>query len=249
MSREMSSFSGRHGLGTVRTIDEFREFVDNQPNLTLAQREELVDQALVLIRDLYVHLPLKQAMHAIDPVQALRLLRNQLDTLDEREFHARLIDIFKDLRDLHTNYSLPAPYRGRIAFLGILIEQFFEDGDPRWMVSKVAEHLTADSNLKEGVLISHWNGMPMDLAVWRNADKEAGSNTAARYARGLENMTLRFMGGSLPPDEDWVDLVYSDGNQVHETRLAWHVFDSGQELISGAADPQGLLKDLITPLR
>ena len=249
MTRTISSFSGRHGLGTVRTIDEFREFVDTQPNLTLSQRKTLVEQAIVLIRDLYVHLPLKQAMHAVDPVQALRLLRGQLDSLEEREFHARLIDIFKDLRDLHTNYSLPSPYRGRIAFLGILIEQFFENQEPRWMVSKVAEHLVSDSSLKEGILISHWNGMPMDLAVWRNADKEAGSNPSARYARGLENMTLRFLGGSLPPDEDWVDLVYSDDSQVHETRLAWHVFDSAQELVSGAADPQGLFEDLVAPLR
>jgi C-terminal processing protease CtpA/Prc len=144
---------------------------------------------------------------------------------------------------------LPTPYSSRIAFLGILIEQYFENGKPRWMVSKVAEHLVTDSTLKEGVLISHWNGMPMELAVWRNADKEAGSNPAARFARGLENMTLRFLGNSLPPDEDWVDLLYSDGNQVHESRLAWHVFDSGQELISSAPDPEGLLKDLRIPLR
>jgi C-terminal processing protease CtpA/Prc len=249
MTSAMSTFTGRHGLGKVRTIAEFRQFVDSQPSLTIPQRKLLVEQATVLLRDLYVHLPLKRAMHAVDPVQRLRLLGDRLEGLDEREFHAELIDIFMDLRDLHTNYMLPAPYGGRIAFLGILIEQFFEDGKPRWMISKVAEHLITDDTLKEGALISHWNGMPMELAVWRNADKEAGSNPAARFARGLESMTLRFLGGSLPPDEDWVDLVYTTEGQEHESRLAWHVFDSGQELISGTANPQGLLKDLITPLR
>jgi C-terminal processing protease CtpA/Prc len=249
MASAISTFAGRHGLGKVRTIAEFRQFVDKQPSLTIPQRAMLVEQATVLIRDLYVHLPLKRAMHAVDPVQRLRLLGDRLEGLDEREFHAELIDIFMDLRDLHTNYMLPAPYGGRIAFLGILIEQFFEDGKPRWMISKVAKHLVADDTLKEGALISHWNGMPMELAVWRNADKEAGSNPAARLARGLESMTLRFLGGSLPPDEDWVDLVYSIEGQDHESRLAWHVFDSGQELVSGAANPQALLKDLITPLR
>ena len=247
--KEMSTFTGRHGLGAVRTIAEFREFVDNQPTLTISQRKLLVEQAMVLVRDLYVHLPLKQAMHAVDPVQRLRLLHSKLASLDEREFHAELIDIFKELRDLHTNYMLPAPYSRRIAFLGILIEQFMEGEESRWMVSKVAKHLITDSTLKEGVQISHWNGMPMELAVWRNADKEAGSNSAARYARGLENMTLRFLGSSLPPDEDWVDLVYRNGGQEHETRLAWRVFDSGEELISGAADPGALMEDLLTPLR
>lgn len=91
--------------------------------------------------------------------------------------------------------------------------------------------------------------MPMELAVWRNADKEAGSNPAARYARGLESMTLRYLGSTLPPDEDWVDLVYSDGATQHETRLAWHVFDGKNEIVSGAHDPQGLLRDLNIPLR
>jgi hypothetical protein len=42
-------------------------------------------------------------MHAVDPVQRLRLLDNQLEVLKEREFHAALLDIFKYLRDLHTN--------------------------------------------------------------------------------------------------------------------------------------------------
>jgi hypothetical protein len=230
-------------------MDEFREFVDGEPGLTMTQRRTLVDQATILIRDLYVHLPLKQAMHAVDPVQKLRLLRNKLTAISEREFHAELLNIFNGLRDLHTNYMLPAPYGGRIAFLGILIEQFFEGKHARWMVSKVADHLVANSSLKEGAVISHWNAMPMELAVWRNADKEAGSNLAARQARGLESMTLRFLGGSLPPDEDWVDLVYTDGDADHESRLTWHVFDSGHELISGAADPESLRKFLLTPLR
>lgn len=249
MTREMSTFEGRHGLGVVHTITAFREFVDDQPNLTMAQRETLVEQAVILIRDLYVHLPLKRAMHAVDPVQRLRLLRNRLDSFDEREFHAEMIDIFKELRDLHTNYYLPAPYKGRIAFLGILVEHYVENGKSHWMVSKVAKHLATDNTLQEGALISHWNGMPMELAVWRNADKEAGSNSAARFARGLESMTLRFLSGSLPPDEDWVDLVYSNASEVHESRLAWHVFENVGELLAGSADREGLLKDLITPLR
>ena len=249
MSKNISTFKGRHGLGVVQSIADFRVFADTQPKLTTGQRQTLVQQAKILIQDLYVHLPLKQAMHAVDPVQRLRLLGNRLDTLSERRFHAELIGIFNDLRDLHTNYSLPDPYRSRIAFVGILIEAYDENEQTRWMVSKVADHLVADPDLQEGALISHWNGMPMNLAVWRNADKEAGCNPAARYARGLESMTLRFLGGSLPPDEDWVDLVYSTDSGVHETRLGWQVFENVQGLLSGSPEPGELLEDLITPLR
>lgn len=249
MSRERSSFRGRNELRGIQPIADFRRAADAHPNLTTKQRETLISQAEVLIRDLYVHLPLKRAMHAVDPVQRLRLLNNKLQTLSEREFHAELIDIFKDLRDLHTNYSLPVPYQGKIAFLGILIETFDEGEQTRWIVSKVANHLVTDPELKPGVLVTHWNGMPMDLAVWGNAEKEAGSNLAARFARGMESMTLRFLSSSLPPNEDWVDLVYTSESGLHETRLIWHVFDGIRDLQSGSSDPDGLIKDLRTPLR
>ena len=87
--------------------------------------------------------------------------------------------------------------------------------------------------------MSHWNGSPIALAVARNADQQAGSNPAARMARGLENMTLRTMSMSPPPDEDWVDLRYSVDGSVFETRIPWRVFDNIDDFkkaISGGGD-------------
>ncbi len=54
----------------------------------------LVEQATTLIDDVYVHLPLKRAMHAVDPVQSLKLLRRRLAAISERQFHNEMIDIF-----------------------------------------------------------------------------------------------------------------------------------------------------------
>jgi len=44
-------------------------------------------------------------------------------------------------------------------------------------------------------------------------------------------------------------IVYQTDSGTHETLLAWQVFDKVQDLLSGSADPEGLIKDLITPLR
>jgi C-terminal processing protease CtpA/Prc len=213
-------------------MPDFRAVVGQQ-QLTEAQRRTLVDQAEVLIEGLYVHLPLKRAMHAVDPLQRLRLLRHHQATMSEPAFHAELLRIFIELRDLHTNYILPAHYKG-FAFLGVLIEQY-EDNGPRWIVSKVFDHLVGDPNLVVGAELTHWNGMPMATAVERNAEREAGSNHAARIARGLENMTLRPVRMSLPPDEDWVQLTYTVDGTQHETRIPWRVFESAQEVIGGDA--------------
>lgn len=238
-----------HGLGAVQSVPLFRDTINAQPGLTATERLRLIEQATVLIEDLYTHLPLKKAMHSIDPLQRLRLLAQRAAEPTITEFHVELLDIFKQLRDLHTNYTLPAPFGSQIAFLGILVEQYFEGSEPKWMVSKVAEHLVTDPTLIPGVEITHWNGMPIETAVWRNADKEAGSNLSARLARGLETLTLRFMRASFPPDEDWVTITYLHNDIVKETRLDWLVFDSGADLLAGAADPSGLIQDLTVPLR
>ena len=90
-----------------------------------------------MIADMYVHLPLKRAMHATDPVQRLRLLRRRLGSLQDRKFHEEMLDIFTDLRDLHTNYVLPAPYNRNTAFLPLMIEEFWEGDQCRYAVSRI----------------------------------------------------------------------------------------------------------------
>ena len=188
-----------HFLGAVSDVPTFRDKINIGSGLSKSQRLRLISQAEILIGDLYAHLPLKSAMHAINPLQRLRRLKQNLGEMPVLTFHGELLDIFKDLRDLHTNYSLPRPFGNEIAFLGILVERYFDGDKSKWMVSKVAEHLVTDASLVPGVEITHWNGMPMETAVWRNAEKEAGSNPAAQLARGLETLTLRFMRSSFLP--------------------------------------------------
>jgi hypothetical protein len=220
--------TGDHGLGTVRTMPQFRAHIAQGP-LTEAQRRLVLDQAEILIEELYVHLPLKRAMHAVDPLQALRLLRHRLAELTETEFHVQLQRVFLGLRDLHTNYILPSRFAG-FAFLGIFLERCVDNGRPAYVVTKTFDHVTGDLQLKAGVEVTHWNGTPIQLAVEANAAREAGSNKAAQLAQGLQNMTLRAINMSLPPEEDWVDITYKVDGTTHETRVPWRVFESGAEV-------------------
>jgi C-terminal processing protease CtpA/Prc len=218
-----------HDLGDVRTMPQWRTLIEKNL-LTQADRETLMQQAAVLLDGLYVHLLHKHAMYAVDPSQRLRLLRVRQAQMSDAQFHAELLRIFDELRDLHTNYVLPDPYRGPVTFLGILLEQHWVSLEPHWMVSKVFRHLTGDDDLVPGVEVTHWNGSPIALAIARNAEREAGSNPAARVARGLESMTLRDLSMSPPPDEDWVDLLYRAGDCDHEVRIPWRVYKSSEEL-------------------
>ena len=205
--------------------------------LTLADRLLLVDQALVMIEQCYVHLVLKRSMHAVDPVQRLRLLRDRLATLTEEtrgsevEFHRELADIFASVRDLHTNYLLPAPFGSRTAFLPFLVERCVDPpadgGAERFLVTKVAASLAHPTFVPE-VEVLHWNGVPVRRAVDANARRQAGSNPAASFARGLDALTIRPLLRSVPPDEDWVVVTYRglDGT-VREIRLDWQLAVAG----------------------
>ena len=210
----------RTDSAAVTPLSELRS---SETSLTEAQRATIVRQAMAMIDGLYVHLPLKRAMHATDPMQRLRLLAQRLPSLSERQFHDELIDVFTDLRDLHTNYVLPAPFAERTAVLPFLVEEHTQQGRLRYLVTKVASSVTAPE-FGPGATVTSWNGIAFDRAVELNADRQAGSNLDARRARGLEAMTIRWLGMSPMPDEDWVIVGYTglDG-EAREFRFDWQV--------------------------
>jgi hypothetical protein len=119
--------------------ESFRNFLEGElpqlpgekPTMKDVVSECPIEEAMVLLRECYVHLELKRAMHAVEPLQRLRLLRYRLTqpegaALSDLEFHHEMSSIFASVRDLHTNYLLPAPYREQTAFLPFLVEECFE---------------------------------------------------------------------------------------------------------------------------
>src|SRR3954452_23263434 len=193
--------------------------------LTLAERWQIVRQAQLMIEQLYVPLPLKRAMHAVDPVQRLRLLERRLASYSDRRFHDEMISIFIGLRDLHTNSILPPPYAGRIASLPFRMEAYGKREAPHYIVTAIAPDFLATPPFEVGVEVTHWNGIPIDRAVALNGERNAGSNADARHARGLISMTQRPIGRLAAPEEEWVTLTFRAGDATHERRFAWTLFE------------------------
>jgi hypothetical protein len=218
-----------------------REFLAQERELRWEDRMMLVDQALVLLEQNYVHLPLKVAMHAVNPVQRLRLFRLRLQrqsgaTMDpDWQFHAELSSIFHSVRDLHTNYLLPRPFSGKFAFLPFQVEEYTDDRGRHYPVTRLVRGFSAPG-FGPGAEVTHWNGIPIDRAVELNAARFAGSNPAARHARGLDSLTLRPLRIHLPPAEEFVLLGYlgTDG-QARELRHDWLVADQ-PPLLEGVAE-------------
>jgi hypothetical protein len=205
------------------------QFLAGAGTLTLTQRKILVDQALLLLGENYVHLPLKAAMHAVNPLQRLRVLRARMErqTAASMEaewlFHRQMSSIFHSVRDLHTNYLLPAPFAGKVAYLPFLIEKCSDSVGDHYLITRTVAGYTAPQ-FGPGAEVTHWNGTPIARAVALNGAAFAGSNEAANLARGLESLTLRPLVIQAPPDEEWVTLTYLglDGS-AQELREQWKV--------------------------
>jgi C-terminal processing protease CtpA/Prc len=209
-------------LNTIIPLQAFRTL---NAGLSLDDKKLAIQQALVLFDDLYAHLPLKKAMHAIDPVQRLMVMMQRLPEMgDENEFHRRMLETFNSVQDLHTNYLLPDPYRSATAFLPFMVDEYFdESGFPHYPVVRMMPQ-AIQQPFEPGVEITHWNGMPMVNAVGLNALDHAGSNPAAQHLQGLVNMTTRPSLAALVPREDWVTLTYVHKAGVGEIRYPWSVF-------------------------
>ena len=234
------------GGPNVIRLARFLDFVEKTEKLSKSSRLRIVEQAMLLLEMNYVHLPLKRAMHAIDPIQQLKLLHFRISEMKPSrlpmpiQFHRRMLEIFASARDLHTMYLLPSPYRDQAAYLPFLVEQYFSKDErgkriEKFLISKVVNDLyksPADSKsppFKAGVEILFWNGMPIRRAIEINGESQAGSNVEARFARGLDNLTTRPLDTSLPPDELWVDIIYrTKSGRVGTHRQDWLVLLAGE---------------------
>jgi hypothetical protein len=231
VTRAASSTDPRSVVGSGHSAPaSLAEFLRTIDELSPAERKEIIGRGITLIGQVYVHLQLKRAMHAVDPLQRLRLLQQRIGSVTDREFHREMASIFNSLHDLHTRYIFPVPYQGRSAYLPFLVEEYFEAGEasrPKLTVSKLIDGFQHDQ-FKPGVILTHWNGIPIERAVEMNAEMQAGSNPDARWARGLEALTIRPLFLGPPPDEDWVVIDYQEagGEHAQKIKLEWRLYVS-----------------------
>ncbi len=221
--------------------------------LNLEDRKHLVEQAILLLDEVYAHRELKRTVYGADPVRQLKALRRQLDKLTEKdlkrlkktlfatvraehplapevEFHRAMNRIFASLRDRHTLYFAARPFSELIAFLPFDVEKATDDeGLTRYVVTRVRTDIDAElmgrkspdgepCRVQPGWQVELWNGTLPQFAVERIAAEHAGSNPAARMARGLERLTHRPLAVCAIPTATYVTVRFLTQQQPVEKR-------------------------------
>jgi hypothetical protein len=198
--------------------------------LTRAERVRLIDGIEAVIGGVYTHLPLKRARYGTDPVQRLRILRSQVDELSDDAFHLELADLITRMRDAHTRYAGPVELANKIAALPFLVEMIGAASAPTYIVTKVGRGLSP--TFRPGVVLQHWNGVPIDRAVRRYSEFEVGGRQDSQRAWATQSLTLRSLQYSPPPDEEWVIVGYRSTTATgaltgpqREVKVPWQLID------------------------
>ncbi|HEY0094289.1 MAG TPA: S41 family peptidase [Archangium sp.] len=209
----------------LESIRGLRLFESRDEKLLLAhQLEGVLDR-------FYVHLPLKERMLGVRPVQQARLLQENLALYpDDASFMEALLRLCSELRDFHTMIDLPEPWSRFIAFLPFQLHAYVDaPGAVRFLVSGLAPGTDLGGDFVRGVEVTHWNGEPLAHKLHRLGLTTAGANHPARWRRALESLTWRVLKYGLPPDEDFVFLTYLGKKGPADIKLPWLVREAGAQ--------------------
>lgn len=178
--------------------------------LRRGERLRLLDGIERVLEGVYTHLPLKRARYGFDPLQRLRILRAQVDTLTDQAFHLDLADTLARLRDAHTAYTGPRSLEDTTAVLPFQMEMYGPPEDPRYLITKVVRsgQRSLATSFEPGVAVESWNGVPIDRAVLRWSETAWGGRPDSRRVAALQTMTMRPLRFGPPPDEHWVIVGY-----------------------------------------
>lgn len=202
-----------------------------RPRLFASRDEKrlLAHQLEVLLDKFYVHLPLKERVLGVRPVQQARLLQEHLERYpDDTSFLRALLRLSSGLRDFHTRLHLPEPWARLEAFLPLRLQEYFdESGVAHYLVQALAPEVEPGGDFVQGVEVTHWNGEPIAHALQRLGRTLAGANHPARRRRALEALTWRCLKFDLPPDEDFVRVAYLGKKGPGDLELPWLVREWG----------------------
>ena len=205
---------------------------DGRRGLDGGQRQEVLDTLIAVLGGAYAHLPAKRAAYAVDPVQALILLRRRAADLTDAEFHLAVTGHRdRPARRAHPLHRADRQLRaGRGAALpGRAVRTGRRPAVPGHQDrAELARH--RPPTFAPGVELEWWNGMPFARAVEVYADRETGGRPDSRRARALETLTFRALDYGPPPDEHWVDPRLPDRRAARkrELRLPWRVLEPGK---------------------
>ena len=214
--------STAHAQNRLITLADARQELA-VPAYTASERSLLAEQGLFTIENLFVHRELKIADfgQGHDPVPPLEDLVRDAATLDNRQFHNRITQIFTTLHDLHTNYIAPAPRSCGIPFIPLFLEGVLLGDEEVIVVSgktQAGSELTED--VQRGMQLVSVNDRPVEQVLGELMLVSGGANAAAMRFRAIQLLTFRGSQVELPA-EDQMKMKFLQEGLETEVTIPW----------------------------
>lgn len=223
-----SSFS--FGANQIIPLTEARKKLEI-PNYTAADRQRLADQALLMLKDLFVHrsVKIKDFGEAADPVPKMLEIQKKAKDLSNEELHKSIAQVFSDLHDLHTNYYAPAPLSCGATFVPLSFASV-KDGDKQ--VILVSRFLKLHPELVEGITVGdellEIDGVAVDKVIEQLTAVSGGSNHDAMQARATQMLSMRNLSTQPIPEKDSIELTFNGKDGQYKKVIPWYAFLSEQ---------------------
>jgi len=209
-------------------IEPVADFVRraNQNPTTIEERRLIIDQATLMFDHVYPHMPFKQEIyHFLHPSDFLRTIP-PLDQLSETDFHDFVIAGFSLVRDAHTLYGKPSPFRGAVAFLPFQMRPYLSQGSVVHYIVSAVMTAFQHPTFGPGAEILMWGPEHIDDHVRRAAGRLPGGTHAAVRTRGAIHCTVRPLAFVQMPFDDElpqsvIQYVPASGGDPLTIQLPW----------------------------
>lgn len=194
------------------------------PAYTPAERQGIADQTFLVLDQLFVHRELKvqEFGAALDPVPRMAAIRAQASGLDDEALQEDISHIFLDLHDLHSSYSLPAPFSCGVAFLPVQFTGVRDNGVPKVVVSGlIALGSAYTKDIKVGLELVSVNGRPTAEVISDLERISGGANPDAMRFRAIQLLSMRSLKTQKVPQEDTVHLQFTGPAGSVDVEIPW----------------------------
>ncbi len=239
----------------------FERLSDVRAKLTLSElsTEEkaiIVDQARMILKDLFVHRDLKIQNFgpSADPLPALDDIKKNIGSISTIEFHKRMIRAFHRMNDWHTTYQLPKPYSCyRSVFpagFKAVKDEFGKEVigvDSVVTLPEFVRLIPADVKIEVGDILVSYNGLTPAQAIASNIASSYGANPAAVKRDTVTALGMISHKYHLVPESNNVTLTLKDkAGNLKSMTVPW-IAKSLDECINPPVEEQtgdkGIAKD------
>ncbi len=199
--------------------------------LSLEEKNLVIDQARIILKDLFVHRDLKLQHFGpdADPLPFLLDLKNRAQNLSTISFHREMLKAFQKMHDWHTTYQMPKPYQCYRTLLPIAFKAVRDEfGNEVIGVDSVVPNpevkklLPEGLDLKAGDILVKYNDVDPQQIIARNMIRVHGANPAAVKRDSVGLLGWVSQKYNLFPEQDTVTVTLKakDGTEKNYT-LPW----------------------------